>query len=296
VWRDPSRYCCGRTAARRFAMIDQPTAFSEQLALWLTMGKQALWVAAVRYLIIATPLFVLGYMLCARLLAGRRIQSRPVTTRQIVRELGWSLSTCVVFATIDVLVIVLSLAGVMRLRVVEPTPGLVEMVATVMLLLVVHDAYFYWQHRFLHWKPMFRIAHATHHRSLNPTPFATFAFHPIEAAVEYGYVPLLALFVPIHVMPLFVFGIVMTALNAYGHGGIELAPKGFVRHPVGRFLLTPTHHDLHHSSVDYNFGFYSSFWDRLMGTNHPRYAEEFGRVVSRRADEPAARAAQRLRA
>jgi sterol desaturase/sphingolipid hydroxylase (fatty acid hydroxylase superfamily) len=266
-------------------MTEQPTVLSDQLTLWFAMGKQAVYVGALRYLLIATPMFALGYLLFARALGGRRIQSRPVTTSQLAHELGWSLSTSVIFAAIDVLVIVLSLKGVMRLRVLESTPALPEMIATVVLLLVFHDTYFYWQHRFLHWGPMFRFAHATHHRSINPTPFATFAFHPVEAVIEYGYVPLVALFVPIHVMPLFVFGILMTALNAYGHGGIELSPKGFARHPIGRFLLTPTHHDLHHSTVDYNFGFYSNVWDRLMGTHHPGYADEFDRVVSRRAAE-----------
>jgi len=178
-------------------------------------------------------------------------------------------------------VMLLSLAGVMQLRVYGPTPGLPSFLAWVLLLLVIHDAYFYWAHRLTHWGPLFRLFHHVHHRSLNPTPFAAFAFHPVESAIQYGFIPIAALLLPIPLWPLFAFGIVMTAANIYGHSGLELMPKSFMRFAPCRLLLTATHHDLHHSSVHYNFGFYTSIWDRLMGTNHPAYEAEFERAASR---------------
>jgi sterol desaturase/sphingolipid hydroxylase (fatty acid hydroxylase superfamily) len=33
--------------------------------------------------------------------------------------------------------------------------------------------------------------------------------------------------------------------------------------------VTTRDHDLHHSSYHYNFGFHFTWWDRLMGTEHP---------------------------
>ena len=44
---------------------------------------------------------------------------------------------------------------------------------------------------------------------------------------------------------------------------------------------TTTHHDLHHSSGNTNFGLYFTWWDRWMGTEHPRYREEFRKVTAR---------------
>ena len=41
------------------------------------------------------------------------------------------------------------------------------------------------------------------------------------------------------------------------------------------WLTTVTHHDLHHSESRWNFGLYFTWWDRWMGTEHPRYKEEF---------------------
>ena len=39
--------------------------------------------------------------------------------------------------------------------------------------------------------------------------------------------------------------------------------------------------DLHHSSGNTNFGLYFTWWDRWMGTEHPRYREEFRKVTAR---------------
>lgn len=265
-----------------------PALVNIDLNLLLVMGQRALSVAFLRYLLMAAPAYLIGYVLLADRLASRRIQARPVTWMQIGRETGLSLSSSAVFAAIDVAVLLLSLVGVMRLRVYEPAPALPAFAAYVALLLVIHDAYFYWAHRFLHWGPAYRFAHEMHHRSVNPTPFAAFAFHPVEAAVQYGFVPLVALVLPIPVMPVFVFGLLMTAMNVYGHSGLELLPNTFLRLPFARFLLTATHHDLHHSSVHYNFGFYTNVWDRWMRTNHPGYEQEFVRAASPRPLAPGA--------
>lgn len=32
-----------------------------------------------------------------------------------------------------------------------------------------------------------------------------------------------------------------------------------------------THHDMHHTSGNSNFGLYFTWWDRMMGTEHPQY-------------------------
>jgi sterol desaturase/sphingolipid hydroxylase (fatty acid hydroxylase superfamily) len=41
---------------------------------------------------------------------------------------------------------------------------------------------------------------------------------------------------------------------------------------------------MHHKYVNSNFGLYFNIWDRVMGTNHERYHEEFEAVVSKRKD------------
>ena len=38
------------------------------------------------------------------------------------------------------------------------------MLLTVVALDVLHDAWFYWTHRLLHWRPLYVHVHAIHHR------------------------------------------------------------------------------------------------------------------------------------
>lgn len=262
-------------------MIELPHTFSEQLLLFAVMARYSIAVAVVRYAILAVAAFWACYVVFRARLAARHIQPGKAPGRQIAREIFWSLASCTVFGLIDVAVTLLSVTGYMQARVLEPSPAWPEFAGTVIVLLVVHDAYFYWAHRLMHWRPLYRLAHATHHRSTQPTPFAAFSFHPVEAVIEYAFVPMVALVAPVHVLPLLVFGVIMTAMNVYAHLGIELMPSTFVERGLGRVLLTPTHHDLHHTAPQYDFAFYFNVWDRLMGTLNPGYEAEFARVASR---------------
>lgn len=44
----------------------------------------------------------------------------------------------------------------------------VYMLACVLILDYVHDAWFYWTHRLLHWKPLYRHVHYIHHKYVTP--------------------------------------------------------------------------------------------------------------------------------
>ncbi|MBA4853426.1 sterol desaturase family protein [Emticicia sp. BO119] len=78
------------------------------------------------------------------------------------------------------------------------------------LMMIIHDTYFYWMHRLMH------------HKSTNPSPLAAYAFHPLEAIVELGIFVLLLFVIPLHDYHLVVFFIASLLYNVYGHLGFEL--------------------------------------------------------------------------
>lgn len=45
------------------------------------------------------------------------------------------------------------------------------MALCVLVLDYAHDSWFYWTHRLLHWKPLYRNVHYVHHRCAPPAPF-----------------------------------------------------------------------------------------------------------------------------
>ena len=141
----------------------------------------------------------------------------------------------------------------------------------------------------MHWKPLFRVMHAVHHLSHNPTPWAAFAFHPTEAVVQAIIFPLAALFMPLH--PLVAVGWLtyMTVMNVIGHLGFEILPRGFTTHWFGRWHNTSVHHNMHHRRTHCNYGLYFNLWDRVMGTNHARYEDEYRRITEGRVGSATAR-------
>jgi len=157
--------------------------------------------------------------------------------------------------------------------------GIAYLPFSFLLLLFLHETYFYWTHRWMHRPGVFRLVHQRHHLSKVPTAFASFAFHPLEAALEALILPILVLLVPTHVAVLALFLAIMTLSGTINHVGYEIFPSGFARHPVFRWWITASHHQVHHEQVRFNYGLYFNFWDRWMGTQHPSYEQKFAEVV-----------------
>lgn len=233
-----------------------------------------------RYLVAAALVSVLVLIL-GGWAERRRIQTRRADFADRKREFMNSARTAMIFAANGTGVFLLSKAGLVHVTGTLPPLwlGLIEFAAIV----VAHDAYFYWMHRGLHTRAMFRRAHATHHQSRTPTAWAAYSFAPLEAVFEAIFLPLFLLAVPMHVIAILAFILHQIGRNALGHAGHELMPSGFTRHWLGRWFTTTVHHDLHHSEGRYNFGLYFTWWDRLMGTEHPDYHARFEAVAGRTA-------------
>ncbi len=143
------------------------------------------------------------------------------------------------------------------------------------LYLLVQDSYYYWAHRLMHAPRLFKWMHAGHHRSRQPTPFASFAFDPAEAVVTAWLLPAMTCFIPVHIGVVIALLALMTVTAVMNHSGWEMLPQSFVYGPIGRQLISATHHSLHHTRFDANYGLYFRLWDRIMGTDAmPQFARE----------------------
>ena len=108
-----------------------------------------------------------------------------------------------------------------------------------------------------------------HHRSLYPTSFAAYSFHPSEALAEALIVTAIIFVLPVHPLAFLIFQTISTAYNVYGHCGREFYPAGTASHWLGRWLNTAGAHAAHHVHNRGNYGLYFLFWDRLMGSAEP---------------------------
>lgn len=133
----------------------------------------------------------------------------------------------------------------------------------------------------MHHPKVYRYVHLVHHQSRNPSPWAAFAFHPLEAVVEAGITLVIAFIMPFHVSALLAFLIFMTLYNAYGHSGYELYPRRFNKSWIGRWKNTSIAHNQHHEKFTGNFGLYFLFWDRWIGTLRSDYDHAFSEGINK---------------
>ena len=125
------------------------------------------------------------------------------------------------------------------------------------------DAWTYAKHRALHSKWLYAF-HRSHHYFKDPTAFAGFAIHPVEAV--WTFAPIFLWEHLPHFLPVFAPAVAFFfALNAYLHCGYVF---GLAEALLPRVLLNSSaFHNLHHERVVTHFGEISSFWDYACGTS-----------------------------
>jgi sterol desaturase/sphingolipid hydroxylase (fatty acid hydroxylase superfamily) len=151
-----------------------------------------------------------------------------------------------------------------------------------LLLFILHDTYFYWTHWLIHKPKFFRHFHIVHHKSYNPTALSAFSFNYTEALCQMFFGVIILFTIPLNRSLVLIFGICEILMNAYGHLGYEIAPLWFRRTFLFKIMVTSTHHNIHHSKSNYNYGLYFRFWDRLMKTEYPQYVEYYDEIQQRR--------------
>jgi Delta7-sterol 5-desaturase len=241
-----------------------------QAAFFPTIALTILAIDTLRYLLGAGLVWLLVSVL-RRQLRHRRILGAESRLGQVLHELTYSASTVVIFASTGALLWLLAASGRVRIYDEVAQHGWAWWWASVALIIVAHDAWFYWTHRLLHHRRWFGAVHGRHHASAHPTPWAAYSFHPLEAVVQAVFLPLYVAVVPTHGAVIAVFLIHMIVRNAIGHCSHELFPWAWTPRGALRWITPVTHHHFHHARNRGNFGLYFTWWDRWCGTEDAEY-------------------------
>ncbi|MBO9153991.1 sterol desaturase family protein [Chitinophaga sp. GCM10012297] len=243
--------------------------------IWLDNWLPVFWMVALRYFVIAGLAFLIWYLVFRRVLFFKKIQRRMPKNKDYRREILYSCITILIFSAVPVLILYSPLRQYTQYYKDAAMHGALWYFAAFPLMFIVHDAWFYWTHRLMHHPRVFPWFHKVHHLSVNPSPWAAFSFHPLEAFVEIGIFPVLLFLMPLTRMHLVVFFAVMMVYNVYGHLGWELYPRWFARHWFGKWINTSFNHNQHHQYFKGNYGLYFLWWDRWTGTIRKDYEDRF---------------------
>lgn len=192
---------------------------------------------------------------------GRTIDPRPLGRGQLRREIGLSALSVAIFGIGSAIPWWFLHAGWARLA---QDPSWPRILAEAAVLLVWNDVHFYLNHRLLHWAPLRRY-HQQHHRSLVTTPFSTYSFHPLEAALLGNVILLPMLLHDFSFAALLSLPVASLLLNNLGHSNYDFLPRAGHDHP----LSASRRHHLHHVRYHGNYGFLFGFMDRWFGTRLP---------------------------
>lgn len=243
--------------------------FSATFAAW-----PGIWlIDLLRYLLAAGALTLILRFASKRWLQGRQVRIRTVAPGQQRREFLWSMLTVVIFSLLGTVVLLAYNLGFSRLYFDVADYGWAWLPISLVVLVVLHDTWFYWTHRLMHSRALFRWTHRTHHLSMAPTAWAAYSFSPAEAIVQASFLPVALLVVPAHPAVLFIWVAWMVIRNVMGHCGTELLPRRWLAGWWGRWMTTTLHHEMHHAYGHGNYSLYFLWWDRWFGTEHPDYQQ-----------------------
>jgi len=196
-----------------------------------------------------------------------RLQSRAPREQQLVAgSIGWGLvnDLCLGLATVASWPL-LRLSGVHM----GPLPAWWVIVGQLVFFVYLDDFLYYWFHRAMHGRWLYKRVHSWHHRIVTPWAITGHYMHPVEYVLT-GSVALLGpLLLGSHVVVLWIWFAFRQWEAAEGHSGYE-------------FAWTPTHafpgndgarhHDFHHARVRGNYAGFFPIWDRAFGTFAKGYA------------------------
>ncbi len=225
-------------------------------------------IIAARYLLLSGLFYWLLWQRGGEKLKAKRLNRDRPMRRIIVQEIRLSLISSGIYAAPAAVALIAFLHGGTKMYTDWAAHGgLPYLLLSFFLYLAIQDSYYYWAHRLMHHPKLFNWMHAGHHRSRQPSPFASFAFDPAEAALTGWLLPAMIFLIPIHLALATGLLLLMTLTAILNHSGWELLPRWLIRGPLGGQLISATHHSYHHLRFDRNFGLYFRFWDKVMGTD-----------------------------
>jgi sterol desaturase/sphingolipid hydroxylase (fatty acid hydroxylase superfamily) len=229
-----------------------------------------------RYFLVAGGTYFFFYSPFSQALIHSQQPDRTPSWKLIRHDIKLSVFSAGVFAVAAAFILTRYSLGITRLYSHAQQYGLWYLGVSYGVVLLLQDAYFYFTHRLFHHPLLFRWLHQGHHRSRYPTPWTSFAFDPLEAIVQSLFLVGIVFVIPLHFITLIAVLMTMTVWAVVNHLGIDRLPLSFPHHWLGRWVIGPAHHSMHHLKYTIHYGLYFTFWDKLFGTQNPNYEQKMG--------------------
>ncbi|KAH3668023.1 hypothetical protein OGAPHI_001777 [Ogataea philodendri] len=194
---------------------------------------------------------------------------------QMSLEIKQALSSIPVMVLLTVPWFLLELHGHSKLyyHVNEQTGGWWALLYQIPSFIMFTDCGIYFIHRWLHWPSVYKVLHKPHHKWIVCTPFASHAFHPVDGyaqSLPYHWYPFLFPLHKVSYLLLFTFVNFWTVMI---HDGEYMSDDPVVNGAAC--------HTVHHMYFNYNYGQFTTLWDRLGGSYRQPDKELFNKQLKK---------------
>ena len=228
-----------------------------------------------RYVLLSLLFQYLFKVRYKELFAQSEVNVKFRRAQQHWREIGYSLLTSVIFSVLGAGMLIAWQRGWTKVYVQWDAYPIAWLPASAVVVLFLHETYYYWLHRWMHRPRIYRWVHKVHHDSIATSAWTSFSFHPTESILQALVLPVLLFIIPIHYGVVALVLLIMATTSVINHLNTEIYPESFYRHWFGKHWIGATHHSLHHSQFRYNYGLYFTFWDKWMRTESPDFQRLF---------------------
>lgn len=153
---------------------------------------------------------------------------------------------------------ILAARGVTRIYWRVSDRGAGWLVVSVLVYFVAIETGIYWIHRAMHADLPYRLVHRYHHQWDKPNSWVSMAFHPLDSFMLALPLHITAFFVPIY------GGLFIAIQTFFSFWSVSVHDRvSLVR---WRWFNHTDNHTLHHWYSRCNYGQFTTFWDRAMGT------------------------------
>ncbi|GMM34956.1 C-5 sterol desaturase [Saccharomycopsis crataegensis] len=223
--------------------------FREALSLWI-IGTIFGWI-----------LYLLAASFSYRFIFDKAVFNHPrYLKNQMSLEIRHAMGSIpvMVFLTLPCWLAELSGYSKLYLGINESTGGWTSVLLQYPLFVMFTDFGIYCIHRWLHWPNVYKLFHKPHHKWIVTTPYASHAFHPFDGyaqSLPYHIYPILF---PLHKVSYLILFTFVNFWTVMIHDGEYLTDDPVVNGAAC--------HTVHHLYFNYNYGQFTTLWDRIGGT------------------------------
>lgn len=202
--------------------------------------------------------------------------SKFTFNNQTKDNMFWSLVSGVpIWTAYEVLLLWSYASG--KIPFISPSESPVIFLLLFFLVPVIHEAGFFFVHRLLHWPPLYKVAHALHHRNTNPGPWSGLSMHPIEHVLYFCTI-LLFFLIPSHPIHMINLASRLGMSPSMGHTGFDRLETKENSSIESSYYA----HYLHHRYFEVNYADGMIPLDKWFGSFHDGSAEAHEKMLARR--------------